>query len=73
MQRIYYLNSRSGKMKLQVRGIYVRGAMLFFSLKLINRSSLDYAIDSIRFFIAVKGKKEASAPAAERAVPCLYV
>jgi len=56
MQRIYYLNSRSGKMKLQVRGIYVRGATLFFSLKLINRSSLDYDIDSIRFFIAEKQK-----------------
>jgi hypothetical protein len=56
MQRIYYLNSRSGKMKLQVRGIYIRGAALFFSLKLINRSSLDYAIDSIRFFIAEKQK-----------------
>jgi hypothetical protein len=53
-QRIYYLNNRSGKMKLQVRGIYAHGATIFFALRLINHSTLDYDVDSIRFFIVQK-------------------
>src|ERR1700744_3156414 len=53
-QRIYYLNNRNGKMRLQVRGIYARGATIFFALRLNNRSPLDYDVDSIRFFIAEK-------------------
>jgi hypothetical protein len=56
VQRIYYLNNRNGKMRLVVRGIYTRGKSLFFSLKLINRSPLDYDVDSIRFFVAEKHK-----------------
>jgi hypothetical protein len=55
-QRIYYLNSRNGKMKLQIRGIYTRGEAIFFSLRLINRSPLDYDVDSIRFFLTQKEK-----------------
>jgi hypothetical protein len=56
VQRLYYLNNRNGKMRLVVRGIYTRGKSLFFSLKLINRSPLDYDVDSIRFFVAEKVK-----------------
>jgi len=56
VQRIYYLNNRNGKMRLVVRGIYTRGKSLFFSLRLINRSPLDYDVDSIRFFVAEKQK-----------------
>ncbi len=56
-QRIYYLNSRNGKMRLQIRGIYARGATLFFVLRLNNRSSLDYDVDSIRFFVAEKDSR----------------
>jgi hypothetical protein len=56
VQRIYYLNNRNGKVRLVVRGIYTRGKSLFFSLKLINRSPLDYDVDSIRFFVAEKQK-----------------
>lgn len=56
IQRIYYLNNRSGKVRLVVRGIYTRGKSLFFSLRLINRSPLDYDVDSIRFFVAKRGK-----------------
>ncbi len=55
-QRIYYLNSRNGKMKLQIRGIYTRGEAIFLSLRLINRSPLDYDVDSIRFFLTQKEK-----------------
>jgi hypothetical protein len=54
VQRIWYLNSRNGRMKLQIRGIYARGRALYFVLRLNNRSPLDYDVDSIRFFIAQK-------------------
>ena len=57
VQRIYYLNNRNGKVRLVVRGIYTRGKSLFFSLRLINRSPLDYDVDSIRFFVAEKKKR----------------
>ncbi len=56
VQRIWYLNNRNGRVKLQVRGIYARGRTLFFVLRLNNRSPLDYDVDSIRFFIAQKEK-----------------
>jgi hypothetical protein len=56
IQRIYYLNNRNGKMRLVVRGIYTHGKVLLFALKLVNRSSLDYEVDSIRFFLAEKQK-----------------
>jgi hypothetical protein len=56
IQRIYFLNNRNGKMKLQVRGLYTRGVALFFALRLTNRSPLDYDVDSIGFFIMQKGR-----------------
>jgi hypothetical protein len=56
VQRLYYLNSRNGKVKMVVRGIYTHGKELFFALRLVNRSPLDYDVDSIRFFVAEKQK-----------------
>lgn len=56
IQRIYFLSNRKGKMKLQIRGLYTRGAALFFALRLTNRSPLDYTVDSIGFFIMQKGQ-----------------
>ena len=56
IQRVYFLTNRNGKMKLQVRGLYTRGPALFFALRLTNRSPLDYAVDSIGFFILQKGR-----------------
>lgn len=46
------LNNRSGKMKLQLRGIYTQGPALYFLLRMHNRSALDYDVEAIRFFIA---------------------
>ena len=42
---------RSGKMKLQLRGIYTQGSALYFLLRMQNRSSLDYDVEAIHFFI----------------------
>ncbi len=56
IQRVYFLNNRNGKMKMQVRGLYTRGPALFFALRLTNRSPMDYVVDSIGFFIVQKGQ-----------------
>lgn len=47
--RIWFLGDRNGRMKLQVRGIYIHGSVLLFLLRLSNRSSRDYMIEGIRF------------------------
>jgi hypothetical protein len=54
-RRIYHLNARSFKVVLQLRGIYAREDLLFFCLWLCNRSHIDYAIDSIRFYMSGPG------------------
>ena len=56
IQRVYFLTNRNGKIKLKVRGLYTHGPALFFALRLTNRSPLDYAVDSIGFFIMQKGQ-----------------
>jgi hypothetical protein len=58
VQRVFFLRDRSGKMKLQLKGVYSHGPALFFWLQLNNRSVLDYDVDSIRFLItdAAKGR-----------------
>jgi hypothetical protein len=71
-QRIFFLQDRSGKMKLQLRGVYAHGAALFFLLRLNNRSPLDYDVDSIRFFIAGTGKGKIPPPGAKLLTP-VYV
>ena len=60
IQRVYFLRNRSGRMKLQVRGVYTHGVALFFSLQLNNRSPLDYDVDSIAFQITEAGGKQVS-------------
>ena len=50
--RATWLNSRNGKMKLQLRGIYTQGSALYFQIRLLNRSPLDYDVAGIRFLIA---------------------
>ncbi|GGA82299.1 DUF4138 domain-containing protein [Puia dinghuensis] len=55
---IFFLHDRNGKMRFRVLGVYTHGATLFFLLRLNNRSSLDYDVDSIRFAItAAAGAK----------------
>jgi len=50
---------RSGKMKLQLRGIYTEGSALYFLLRMQNRSSLDYDVEAIHFFIADPSNRKA--------------
>jgi hypothetical protein len=70
---ISYGNDHSGKMKLQLRGIYTQGSALYFLLRLKNRSSLDYDIEAIRFYIAVPvGRKSPLVRARELSPIYLY-
>src|SRR5882762_3036211 len=68
---IWYLNTRSYKMSLQLRGIYAREEAIFFSLRLYNHSHIDYAVDSIRFFMADE-KQLGKAPVQGAALSPLY-
>ena len=51
---------RSGKMKLQLRGIYTQGSTLYFLLRMQNRSSLDYDVEAIHFFITDPSNRKTS-------------
>lgn len=55
---ISYGNDHSGKMRLQLRGIYTQGSALYFLFRLKNRSSLDYDIEAIHFYIAGSGGRK---------------
>ncbi|HEV2481760.1 MAG TPA: DUF4138 domain-containing protein [Puia sp.] len=72
IQRVYFLRNRSGRMKLQVRGVYTHGAALFFWLQLNNRSPLDYDVDSIAFQITAAGGRQA-APVTPKTLAPFYV
>ena len=50
-RRIYHLIDRRQRMCFQVKGIYTHTGMLFFRMSISNHSHLDYAVDSIRFFV----------------------
>jgi hypothetical protein len=58
---IFYLNDWRYRMAFQLRSIYTRDEAMFFCLGLCNHSHIDYAIDSIRFYIA--DEKRGSKPA----------
>ncbi len=72
IQRVYLLNNRNGKMKLQVRGLYTRGPVLFFALRLKNRSPLDYDVDSVGFFVMQK-RQHKQPPVQLRQLSPVYV
>ncbi|MBS1661382.1 MAG: DUF4138 domain-containing protein [Bacteroidetes bacterium] len=64
--QLTFLSNRNGKVKLQLRGIYTQGSMLYFLLRLNNRSPLDYEIERIRFSIV-----DPPARGAGRAMPLM--
>jgi hypothetical protein len=71
-QYIWFLRDRNGKMKFRVLGIYTHGATLFFLLRLNNRSSLDYDVDSIRFTVTRAGRAKSLSPGPGSLLP-VYV
>jgi len=69
---VSYGNDRSGKMKLQLRGIYTQGPALYFLLRLKNRSSLDYDVEAIRFYVAGPAGRKRPLVRARELVP-MYI
>jgi conjugative transposon TraN protein len=55
------LKSKQWEMKAVVKGIYIKGDVLFYHLELENQSSIDYDIDFIRFYIRDKTKAKRTA------------
>lgn len=45
----------------EIAGIYVKDETMFFQVRLLNNSPIDYTIDFIRFFIADKRKRKRTA------------
>jgi len=69
---ISYGNDRNGKMKLQLRGIYTQGSVLYFLLRMKNRSSLDYDVEAIHFYIAGPGGRKGPLVRSRELVP-IYI
>jgi hypothetical protein len=62
-RRIFYLNTRKGRMNFQVKGIYTHEETIFFLLLLRNHSYIDFDVDSIRFYEADRwGKSPITTP-----------
>ena len=57
-QRIWLLSDRNGKVKLQIKGVYVHGSVLLFLVQLNNRSPVDYTIDGVSFLPSGSGKSK---------------
>src|SRR5579864_8535067 len=58
--RITFLSDHNGKVKLRVGGVFVHGSVLLFLLQLNNRSSVDYAVDGVRFLLAGNDRNRAA-------------
>ncbi|HVS97677.1 MAG TPA: DUF4138 domain-containing protein [Puia sp.] len=63
-QRIWFLSDRNGRVRLQIRGVYVHGSVLLFFLQLNNRSSVDYTIGNVSFLLAGNNRGRGTRPAA---------
>jgi conjugative transposon TraN protein len=44
------ISDKSGQVKMQLLGIYIHGDLMYYQLRLTNRSPIPYDIESIRFF-----------------------
>ncbi len=55
------IKDKKGKVVFRLTGIYVRQDVLLYGLELDNRSSLDYDLESLRFFICDKKRAKRTA------------
>ncbi|MCW3074573.1 MAG: traN [Flaviaesturariibacter sp.] len=58
---LHSLKGKSGGIRLQVQGIYVRGNTLFYQLHFKNSTSIDYEVDALRFYIRDQKKAKRTA------------
>ncbi|WP_170982992.1 conjugative transposon protein TraN [Dyadobacter frigoris] len=48
---LHGISDKSYQVKMQLLGIYIEGDIMYYQLRLINRSPIPYDIESIRFFV----------------------
>jgi hypothetical protein len=69
---IHGIGDHSWDMKALVNGIYIKDNVIYYQLRLINESPIDYDIDLLRFYIRDKKKGKRTA-AQENELKPLYV
>ncbi|WP_159478750.1 conjugative transposon protein TraN [Dyadobacter sp. 3J3] len=48
---LHGISDKSGQLKMQLLGIYIHDHIMYYKLRLINKSPIPYDIESIRFFV----------------------
>ena len=68
----YKISDSSHKARLSLSGLYINKEMIFYRLKIDNRSNISYDIESLRFFICDKKRVKRAATQQTEIIP-LYV
>jgi len=71
-QTIRGIKDKKWDMLAQIKGIYIRGDVIYYQLQLVNQSPVDYDIDLLRFYISDKKKSKRTAMQENELKP-LYV
>lgn len=58
---VHFLNGKKYKMQLALEGVYVKNDILFFRIRIENKSNLTYDIESFRLYIRDKSKMKRTA------------
>ena len=58
---VHGIKNHHGSIKGMVTGIYIRGDIIYYQIRLINKSTIDYDVDLLRFYTRdrKKGKRTA--------------
>lgn len=55
-RRIRSVHESDNKMSLALMGIYIKGDVMFYRFRIINRSNIDYDVDFLKFYIRDKAR-----------------
>ena len=58
---LHGISDKSYQVKMQLLGIYIEGNIMYYQLRLINKSAIPYDIESIRFFVSDSKKAKRGA------------
>lgn len=58
---VHGIKDKKYQMKFTLNGLFVRGNVMYYQIKIANRSNIDYDIDQIRFFIRDQKKSKRTA------------
>jgi conjugative transposon TraN protein len=65
-------SDHSFDMKISIDGIYIKNEVIYYQLRLMNESPIDYDIDLLRFYIRDKRKGKRTAVQENEVIP-LYI